>query len=249
MYNPILNFYFSENRPSTLSVGNHSHNCYELVYFSKVKGNLSIRDASFSLNPGNIYFVYPGSVHSETHSSDYDVIFIGFECDNFPKDKLLEATYNIPEHKTILDLLLRIIEEATAQRENYQEITSHLLAEIILLMERYTNDNTYSVKSIEYAYNYIYEYYNQHINFSELAKSTGYSDDRFRHLFSEKYGTSPKQLQMTIRLEKAVELLAEKNLNCTVVAHTCGFSTSAQFSKLFKEQYGITPKQFASRYN
>ena len=32
------------------------------------------------------------------------------------------------------------------------------------------------------------------------------------------------------------------------IAHLCGFSTSAQFSKLFKDKYGITPKQFCNRH-
>ncbi len=248
MYYPNLNFYFKEARPSTLTVTDHTHTCYELVYFESAQGRLTINNTDYALSPGSMYFVYPGTIHSEIHNSDYNVLFLGFECNNFPRQKLLEKIYNLQENTRIYKLLLRIIEEATNQKENYQEITSHLLAEILLLTERHTLSEPGTVRSIDYAYNYIYEYFNQHIEFSELAKSTGYSYDRFRHLFVEKYNISPKQLQMTIRLEKAVNLLAEKNSNCTTISQLCGFSTSAQFSKLFKSQYGLTPKQFSNRY-
>lgn len=247
MYNPKLNFYYKENRSASFEVAGHSHNCYELVYFEKVDGLLSINNTQLPLKPGCIYFVYPGNIHNETHLSDYNVTFIGFECDNFPKSKLLETVYSIPEHKSIAKLLLKIIEESTAQRKNYREITSHLFAQILLLIERYTSQDSQSVKIIDYAYNYIYEYFNQAIDFSELANLTGYSPDRFRHIFTDKYEISPKQLQMTIRLEKAVELLADNDISITEVAQSCGFSTSAQFSKLFREQYEITPKQFRAR--
>lgn len=248
MYSPKLNFYFKETRPSSLTVTSHTHTCYELVYFENVNGTLKIENTSFPLKPGSLYFVYPGTSHSEIHSSDYSVIFLGFDCDKFPKHKLEETVYNVLDNKLIHSLLLRIIDEATNQKENYKQIVSLILSEIFLLLERYSADSTQSVKSITYAHNYIYEYFNQSIDFPELASSTGYSYDRFRHLFAEKYKISPKQLQMTIRLEKAVELLSEKNANCTKISELCGFSTSAQFSKLFKEKYGITPKQFCNRH-
>jgi len=248
LYSPKLNFYFKETRPSSLTVTSHTHTCYELVYFENVNGTLKIENTSFPLKPGSLYFVYPGTAHSETHSNDYTVVFLGFDCDNFPEHILKETVYNLPENKRIHSLLLRIIDEATNQEENYKKIISLLLSEIFLLLERYTIHGTQSIKSITYAHNYIYEYFNQSIDFAELAKSTGYSYDRFRHLFSEKYQISPKQLQMTIRLEKAVEMLSEKKSNCTNIAHLCGFSTSAQFSKLFKDKYGITPKQFCNRH-
>ncbi len=249
MYNPVLTFYFREKRPQSQTVTDHTHNCYELVYFSKVDGQLCINGNKSVIKPGSIHIIYPTSSHSEIHNSDYDVIFIGFECDNFPKDVLKEVVYNFPNHIEIYNLLNRIINEAKYQKENYAEITSHLLAEIILLMERYTKDDSQSVKTIDFAYNYICEYFNQVIDFSHLAKTTGYSSDRFRHLFTEKYNISPKQLQINMRLERSVELLADSNMNCTDIAHFCGFSTSAQFSKLFREKYGITPKQFHSRHN
>lgn len=91
------------------------------------------------------------------------------------------------------------------------------------------------------------EYYNQPIDFNQLAKLSGYSLDYFRHLFSQKMGMSPKQFQINMRLEKAVELLSDQQKSCTEIASFCGFSTSAQFSKMFLEKYGISPNQFRRR--
>ena len=184
MYNPVLTFYFREKRPQSQTVTDHTHNCYELVYFSKVDGQLCINGNKSVIKPGSIHIIYPSSSHSEIHNTDYDVIFLGFECDNFPKDVLKEVVYNFPDHIEIYNLLNRIINEAKHQKENYSEITSHLLAEIILLMERYTKDDSQSVKTIDFAYNYICEYLvrNKYIENKTISVNENISVEEIRKM-------------------------------------------------------------------
>ena len=248
MYNPTLTFFLSHQlRSENIPVNNHTHNCYELVYFHKGKGTLFIRGNSYQIQPGLIYIVYPNAPHSEIHTADGNVSFLGFDCPNFPQSQLKEGTYNILKHQAIGNLMDSIIREATEQKEHFSELISHMLAEIILLLGRYTSTTDQSTKSLDYISAYIMEYYNQAIDFNQLARLSGYSLDYFRHLFTQEIGMSPKQFQINMRLEKAVELLASSQKSCTEIASFCGFSTSAQFSKMFFEKYGIAPNQFRRR--
>ncbi len=245
MYNPNLKFFYSHQfRRQSAMVSCHCHNCYELVYFHKGSGTLFINEKSYTITPGLIYIVYPNTPHSEMHFADGDVSFLGFDCPNFPKSKLKEIPYDIPKHLTICRLMELIIQEASEQSENYSELISHMLAEIILLFERYSLPAEQTVKSLDYISSYISEYYNQTIDFNQLAKLSGYSPDHFRHVFSKGKGVSPKQFQINKRLEKSAEFLSGSKKSCTEIAYLCGFSSSAQFSKMFSDKYGISPNRF-----
>ncbi len=59
-------------------------------------------------------------------------------------------------------------------------------------------------------------------------------------------GQSPTEFIRGIRLKKAASILISTDLSVKEVAHLCGFSTSAYFSKLFKEMFGVLPGQYKS---
>lgn len=244
MKNPKLTFIFKEPRGGKTAVNSHSHTSYELVFFHKADGSLFVGENSYPLQSGTIYVVYPNTLHSEEHYSSGNVTFLGFECDNFPKEISNGIPYNFHMHKRISDLIETILNETREQNEFYSEIISHKLSEIILLLKRYSSLAEQAPKKLDYSLAYISEYYNQPIDFCRLAKISGYSLDRFRHIFTENIGMSPKQFQINIRLEKAGELLADTNKSCTEIASFCGFSTSAQFSKMFVKKYGLPPSKF-----
>lgn len=248
MYKAKLNFFYDNvSLDKNTLVTTHSHNCFEIVYFSKANGTLTINDSNMHIDSGTIYLIYPGTNHSEIHYIDGKVSFIGFECSDFPKSILHEGIYEISNHKKIYNLIQLIIEEGTSQKKNYSEIISCLLDEILFNLDRYASEGFHSVKSFDFVYNYIIEYYNQNIDLEQLAKLSGYSADRFRHIFVHKIGCSPKQFQINMRLEKSVDMLKNSNMNCSSIAEACGFSTNAQFSKMFRDRFGVSPSEFRSQ--
>ena len=82
---------------------------------------------------------------------------------------------------------------------------------------------------------------NQKINFGQLAKISGYNYDYFRHIFKQRFGISPQDYLIEVRLENAKRLLKGTKLTCTEIAYNCGFSSSAQMSLLFKRKFGVSP--------
>lgn len=69
-----------------------------------------------------------------------------------------------------------------------------------------------------------------------------------RTVFYEKVreltGMTPNEYLRKRRMEKAVDLLAERGMNISEVAYRVGFSEPHHFSRTFKQYYGVTPKKY-----
>jgi AraC-like DNA-binding protein len=122
------------------------------------------------------------------------------------------------------------------------QITLELLRTESQSLRHFKNDKlVYAVRAVE-------ENYLNPINLADLASVSGYSLDRFRHIFKEETGSSPLNFIFNKRLEHAQLLLRTTDQKISSIAMDCAFSTSSQFCTMFKKQFGITPEQFR-RYN
>lgn len=88
------------------------------------------------------------------------------------------------------------------------------------------------------------------ITVKQMADQVHLSPSRFTVVFKERYGVSPFQYLMRLRVERAMELLRAKTYSITQIAEYCGFNNIQHFSRTFREITGQTPsayrKQFAS---
>ncbi|RPJ03287.1 MAG: AraC family transcriptional regulator [Candidatus Aminicenantes bacterium] len=80
------------------------------------------------------------------------------------------------------------------------------------------------------------------ISLDKLAAVACFSPYHFHRIFSAFVGEPPAEYVRRLRLEKAAILLVnEASTPVTTIALSCGFSTSALFSRLFKARFGMTP--------
>lgn len=86
------------------------------------------------------------------------------------------------------------------------------------------------------------------LRISELCDAAGISESYLKRLFHEKYGVSPKQYMIRLKINHACELLRLGRYTVTQVAELCNFSDVYFFSRQFKEYMGITPTQFIKKY-
>jgi AraC family transcriptional activator of pobA len=101
-------------------------------------------------------------------------------------------------------------------------------------------------RSLDSVFRYIFDYYNTDIKPQELAASVGYSYDRFRHIFKEKYGITPKQMILYKRLDAAKQQL-RRDGKIENIARSCGFGSATQFNVIFKKTQGMTPSEYRAR--
>jgi AraC family transcriptional regulator len=79
------------------------------------------------------------------------------------------------------------------------------------------------------------------IGLSELAALAGYSPQHFKRAFKISSGAPPYRFLLTLRIERAQELLARSNLSLTEVGLASGFSNQSHFTTVFQNHTGLTP--------
>ena len=88
-------------------------------------------------------------------------------------------------------------------------------------------------------------YQNSAFNIASLADTLYTSAPTLRRNFGERFGISPKQYLLKVRLDTAVSLLSEGFFSVQEVAKKCGFDDERYFSRIIKERYGRSPSKIA----
>ncbi len=85
------------------------------------------------------------------------------------------------------------------------------------------------------------------LTLKDLARFLGYSDKYCSDLFKVLIGMPFSHYLKRVRLEQAVDLLAESNATLSSIAEALGFSDQFAFSHFFKNAVGCSPQQFRSQ--
>lgn len=235
-----LEFLFRADRRIEESIAPHKHQCYELVYYAKGEGNTRIGTADWSYGRRTFAIVRPRTVHDERRQSVTDVICVGFAW-SLPA-ALPEGVFADDPSRPLLPLLERMLDELQARRSGFGRVLDLQTCELAILLERrFSIEAQSAVREFQYTLNYMDEHFTQSIDFRALSGMSGYSYDRYRHLFKEKTGYSPTQYVMMKRLAHARTLLRETDRSISSIAMECGFSSDSQFCSLFKRETGHTP--------
>jgi AraC family transcriptional regulator len=75
----------------------------------------------------------------------------------------------------------------------------------------------------------------------ELAATAHLSTNHFIRSFRRTRGTTPHQLVMTRRCQRAMDLLRQPDLTVADVSDAAGYSSPAYFIASFRQQLGVTP--------
>ncbi len=84
---------------------------------------------------------------------------------------------------------------------------------------------------------------------SELARRINTSVRNLERTFMNKLGVSPAKYYLSLRLEKARELLTHTNLSALEIAVQCGFSSSSYFARCFYKQFQRRPSDLRKKPN
>ncbi len=77
----------------------------------------------------------------------------------------------------------------------------------------------------------------------DIAIQTGISQRQLERVFHKYLGTTPVAYYAHLRLERARALLKQTSLQINTIAASCGYTSSAQFSRLYKNAFGMQPSK------
>lgn len=94
---------------------------------------------------------------------------------------------------------------------------------------------------------YLQHHYNEDINLNQIAASLHYSASYLTKLFCQQYDTSPNKYIISLRMQKAQQLLLHNpELSVRQIGETVGYPEQGYFSRIFKKYVGMSPLEYRS---
>lgn len=100
--------------------------------------------------------------------------------------------------------------------------------------------NTITEKMLEY----INMNYTKDISMHEAAEYMSYSDAYFCRLFKQIFSKNFTAFLTEFRIERAKQILSDKNMNVKEVGEAVGYFDANYFAKVFKRYTGYTPSEY-----
>ena len=91
---------------------------------------------------------------------------------------------------------------------------------------------------------FIEDNYQHSIKIKDLAEKFCISQSHLELLFKKKYGIPPQEYLISVRIERAKEILKKHETSVKETAFSAGFDNPLYFSRLFKKKTGIAPSLF-----
>jgi len=247
MFDADLCFSMSHQGLVDYHVDNHTHDCYEIVYYIDGTGVSKIEEKEYDYSEHTFCIIPPNTTHSEWTISEANLLYIGFNYDG-QLGVLPSGLFEDDENDTIYDILVKMQEELRDQSLHYDVMLSFLQRLLVVNLLRWTNKTVIVSKRsrdcMDYVFNFINSNFGAPIGLENLANSIGYSYHHFRHIFKDTYGVSPKQYILNVRMTHAKLFLQQGDLSVKAVAQMCGFKSVSQFIAAFKRHTGLSPLSY-----
>lgn len=101
-----------------------------------------------------------------------------------------------------------------------------------------------SGKMLEQVEQYVQENYNKNISLKSLGEHFYINNVYLGQIFKREYGFTFRDYLNRLRIEKAMELLAETDDKIYMIAEQVGFSSVDYFVNKFIQEKGITPRRY-----
>ncbi len=108
-----------------------------------------------------------------------------------------------------------------------------------------TDNRLRYIAKINRAIDFIDANLDQELSLDQVARFSGFSEFHFHRIFSTIVGETFGRFVQRIRVERsAIMLVNDPVKSITEVAYSCGFGSSASFSRLFKDYFSCTPSEW-----
>lgn len=273
--NLFLKIYEIDNKSSQWPTGEHAHEYFQIWYVLEGQCVHYIENGSYLLKKNGFLAVPPNVVHSIGFAGDYCKVigldfsaeFISADSENVYAFAYIETfetairkskeefSFSSACQSIVEKKLLRMLEIYTKEEPYYGvELKSELLSLIVVIMRDYETrvDTDYTLNryrdDIDRAIEYINNNYRERIYLSQGACVANMSVSYFSYFFREITGKSFISFVNDVRLEKAIELMADTKKSLSDVCEESGINDMSYFNRLFRKKFGISPGKYRKQF-
>lgn len=202
----------------------------------KGSGRIDIAGERFISNPGDILYIPAGMAYEAEYTVNEMIVVHLVSC-NYPTPEIISSPN--PAHTEAV--FMRMLEGWEARRSS-----NYVKSEIYALFDHLISesDDGEAGPALSRCVDYMNEHFSDPgLNIEALCKAVYLCRSTIQRRFRRRFGISPQQYLMKLRLEHAIALLAVEKLPVGEVSAMCGFSDEKYFSRAFKKKYGFSPSK------
>ena len=244
----------------------HSHDrAIEFHYlYSGRQDNYQIGRKPYSFKSGDVFVAYPSEVHGTGIVPEAKGILYWLLITLEPEKHFLD--YSDREGREVLSLLktfkkrsfcasdslrsmfdsifLIYTDKSPMKKIRIRNVVTEIIACLSLSEQR--NENTTLSPKIALVVNHLnrQKVSDASISLAELADIAGLTLPAFKKRFRMETGFPPLGYFLSLKIDKAKEMLADDNVSISTIAYDLNFSSSQHFATIFKRHTGMTPGQF-----
>ena len=246
----------------------HWHNDAEFTLIMKNGCRYKIKDEIITPEAGDIIMVWPRELHEIVQAPEDGFIFIQFSSsliesnmDLFSMSRFFREYHHIsaqkePELAGSIAENIRKISDIFSKNPYFAETRSkQLVYDSLILIGDHVISKQHDMIStdmltdkarsyIRIACSFIYNHSTDNITQTDVAEKVGLSPYYFSKLFNEYTDMSFPAYLSSIRVQNAINLLANENLTITECAFLSGFQSTTTFNKQFLDITGCTPRKY-----
>lgn len=260
----------NENSPTSFPA--HWHVFTEFVLATKDHCNYAINGKPYEINAGDLLLIWPTEMHEVVSTPMHASLILQFDSAIISRCRDINMNrYSLQSHHHIK--ASEQAELASSLRKCMQKccdiyysgepfvetkikIQIHEMLTILATdaLNKINNSLTSpesinsSFLKINNACTYITENCEKDLTQEEVADYVGFSRYHFARLFKEYTSATFVHYLTKQRLQKAIELLGDRNLSITSIAYQSGFQSISNFNRVFKEVKGCSPKEYRTLY-
>ena len=187
----------------------------------------------------------------------WDYLWIGFDgikATTYLKNAGIDTehlTGHYPNTSYILSCIQQMMLARTLTYHNELKRQAALLQILAALIEVH-HDTLSAEEQHEYPYrvylqqalDYMNTHLHENIKISEIASHIGIDRSYLSNIFKSTLELSPQEYLMTLRMDRAAELLENTDDKITSIASAVGYSDPLTFTKMFKRIKGMSPSDW-----
>lgn len=250
----------------------HWHSYGEIMLVGPGKTNVyKVGRNTYELSPGDLVLIWPMEMHETLDADRKEALVIqfsnGFMNSLFDLQRIMHFYRNIhvictnthPELAAKLQTIANKMKDIFFSESRDRELRCcMLLMEFMLTLDDYRSEFAPELR-ITGRDNYtedimrrmisVIDYIKTNLTADDLsqaamAQRVGVSKDYFSRIFKSVTGMNYNKWLNMIRIEKAIQLIAEDDCSLTEVAMLSGFQSIPSFNRVFRSEKGMSPGEY-----
>lgn len=223
------------------------------------KGCFYVDNKCYKLEKNQGFLICPDIVtyYEADSKSPWEYAWIGFKgvkAESYLKQANLDRSNLVFAHpdgiilKSCFDDMRKAAKLRYGADLRLQGILGVFLSELIEIAEKQqAGSENFKDVYIKKVLQFIETNYSRDISISDISQHIGLNKNYFSSFFKENLHMTPQEYLIKYRINKACELMKNKNLTVAEISCSVGYTDSLCFSKIFKKVKGCCPREYMKR--